>query len=139
MNDHKTNIHGRKGWVDFYFFWKVINCLVQDFFQSLSSPRLISARFIDTEKFWLISLPKEKRRQTLEETVSQYFSVLMNLAEITPRLAPERSKVKQYLIRIDRTIVEQLEPGCKLKVDIKKWKKKFLHFNFLQPYFFRDC
>lgn len=93
---------------------------MQDFFQSLSSPRLISARFIDTEKFGLISLPKEKRRQTLEETFSQYFSVLMNLAEITPRLALQRSKVKQYLIRIDRTIVEQLEPGCKLKVDKKK-------------------
>lgn len=52
----------------------------------------------------------------------------MNLAEITPRLAPERSKVKQYLIRIDRTIVEQLEPGCKLKVDIKKMKEKILKF-----------
>lgn len=66
----------------------------------------------------------------MEETVSQYFSVLMNLAEITPRLAPiyERSKVKQYLIRIDRTIVEQLEPGCKLKVDIKKMKEKILTF-----------
>lgn len=64
----------------------------------------------------------------MEETVSQYFSVLMNLAEITPRLAPERSKVKQCLIRIDRTIVEQLEPGCKLKVDIKKMKEKILTF-----------
>lgn len=64
----------------------------------------------------------------MEETVSQYFSVLMNLAEITPRLAPKRSKVKQYLIRIDRTIVEQLEPGCKLKVDIKKMKEKILTF-----------
>lgn len=54
----------------------------------------------------------------------------MNLAEITPRLAPiyERNKVKQYLIRIDRTIVEQLEPGCKLKVDIKKMKEKILTF-----------
>lgn len=48
----------------------------------------------------------------------------MNLAEITPRLALQRSKVKQYLIRIDRTIVEQLEPGCKLKVDIKKNERK---------------
>lgn len=52
----------------------------------------------------------------------------MNLAEIIPWLAPERSKVKQYLIRIDRTIVEQLEPGCKLKVDIKKMKEKILTF-----------
>lgn len=64
----------------------------------------------------------------MEEIVSQYFSVLMNLAEITPRLAPERSKVKHCLIRIDRTIVEQLEPGCKLKKDIKKMKEKILTF-----------
>lgn len=61
----------------------------------------------------------------------------MNLAEITPRLAPiyERSKVKQYLIRIDRTIVEQLEPGCKLKVDKKNERKNSYILIFCNPTF----